>query len=307
MISNTDQQRIHNFLTWFNNNYLHLPVVLYDIGARYGIHYLYTELLKLKNFSVVGFEPDSEEAAKLNASDQSGITKTFPIALAESKGVRKIYITKHPGCSSLYPPNKDLIAEYSISDLFEVINTGSVETISIDEFADEYDVAKADFLKIDIQGAEYEVLKGGKSALNNNVLGIFLETHLREIYLGSPLFFDIHNLLTDFGFKLMYCEYNPNLGGEILELDVAYVKDIKYLHNEENVIKSALFCLMHKNFEFAASLVRKSCLTEAKKIEILEILGQPLHHPQFLVNPEDLYVKSNVELRKIKDDWWIVT
>lgn len=298
------QQRIHKVLAWLNEHYPNLPLVLYDIGARYGIHYLYTELLKLPNFSVVGFEPDQQEAAKLNDNNISGIKKTFPVALAESKGVRTIYITKHPGCSSLYPPNKDLLAEYSVSDLFEVTDTTSVDTISIDEFTEEFDVAKPDFLKIDIQGAEYEVLKGGQSTLSNNVLGVFLEAHLREMYIGSPLFFDIHTLLSKLDFKLIYCQYNPNYGGEIVELDVAYVRNIKSLDQEENLVKAVLFCLIHNNFDFAANLIRISALSTAKKIEILELIGQPLNSHIMLVNPEDLYINSKIELRKINEDWW---
>lgn len=298
------QEKIAKFLSFLNKEYPNTSIVMYDVGARYGIHYLYTELLKYKNFSVIGFEPDEEEASKLNENNISGIRQTFPVALAESEGTRTIYITKHPGCTSLYPPNTKLVSNYLISDLFEIVDTASVNTISLDAFIDKFEVAKPDYLKLDIQGAEYEVLKGGTKALTNNVLGIFLETHLQEIYIGSPLFFDIHTLLTNLGFKLIYCQYNPNYGGEIIEFDVAYVKNSQSLKNEEDIIKAAMFCLIHGNYEFAASIVRGADIDETQKLTILEILNLPLHPQRMLVNSEDLYVNSKVELRKIQEDWW---
>ena len=61
-----------------------------------------------------------------------------------------------------------------------------------------------------------------------NVVGIFLETQLRELYLGAPLFPEIHSLLTNQGFRLIFCEYNADLGGEIVEFDVAYVRKLIY-------------------------------------------------------------------------------
>ena len=303
MSTNISESITSKFVAWLNKHYPHLAVVMYDIGARYGIHYLYLELLNLKKFSVVGFEPDPEEVTKLVQAKNSGIKKIFPLALAESKGMRKIYITKHPGCSSLYPPNQKLLSQYLSSDFFELIDTKLIETISLDEFIEQFDVVPPDFLKIDIQGAEYEVLQGGKLTLNN-VVGIFLETQLRELYLGAPLFPEIHSLLTNQGFRLIFCEYNADLGGEIVEFDVAYIRDLTKSHQEENLLKAILFCLVHKNLDFAANLVRMSHLSSSKKLKIMEILSQPLNPTKMVVNPDNPYISSKIELRKIHEDWW---
>ncbi len=129
MSSDNSKQSLRKIITWLNEQHPHLALVMYDIGARLGIHYLYTELLELQNFSVIGFEPDREEVTKLNNSEYSGIKKTFPFAIAESQASRTIFITKYPGCSSLYPPNKDLLSQYLVSDFFEVVKTETIETI----------------------------------------------------------------------------------------------------------------------------------------------------------------------------------
>lgn len=302
MSTQIHKQAIKNIVNWLNEQFPLLAVVMYDIGARYGIHYHYRELLKLKNFSVVGFEPDEQEVAKLKESSQSGIQKIFPVALAESKGVRTIFLTKDPSCSSFYPPAKDVLEEYPPSDFFELVESKSIDTISLDEFTENFDVAQPDFLKMDIQGAEYEVLKGGQLTLGN-VVGIFLETHLKELYVGEPLFPESHGMLTKLGFRLIGCEYDADFAGEIIELDLAYVRDINHLETEEKVVKAVLFCLVHKNGDFAAHLIRSSSLPSEKKVQILNLLSQPINSTKMLVKPERAYRKNRVELGKIQEDW----
>lgn len=299
----TQNQAIHSLVTWLNEQYPDLVLVMYDIGARYGIHYDYRELLKLKHFRVVGFEPDTQEVAQIKESSSSGINQIWPLALAESKAIRTIFITKYPACSSLYPPNQKVLEEYPPSDFFEVIDTKQIETISLDEFTEKFDVAKPDFIKMDIQGAEYEVIKGGQSTLGN-VVGIFLETHLKELYIGEPIFADIHGMLTELGFRLIFCEQCAEFAGEIVELDLAYVRDIAKLETEEKVAKAVLFCLIHKNLKFAAHLVRRSSLSEEKKIQILKVLSQPLTEQKMLVDNESMYVKNRVAIGKIKENWF---
>ncbi len=45
MSTNISESTTSKFVAWLNKHYPHLAVVMYDIGARYGIHYLYLELL----------------------------------------------------------------------------------------------------------------------------------------------------------------------------------------------------------------------------------------------------------------------
>ena len=101
MSSNNSKQSLRKIITWLNEQHPHLAVVTYDIGARLGIHYLYTELLDLQNFNVIGFEPDQKEVVNLNNNEESGMKKTFPFTIAASQASRTMFITKYPGCSSL--------------------------------------------------------------------------------------------------------------------------------------------------------------------------------------------------------------
>lgn len=304
MNNNFSEKYFHKYITWLDKKYPELPITMYDIGVRYGIHYLYTDLLNLNHFKVVGFEVDNEEVENLKNSNKSGVKEIWPYAIAKSKGQRKIYITKHPGCSSFYPPNEVLLSQYSSFDFFKISETKIVETISLDDFIVEQKAILPDYLKIDVQGAEYEVLEGGNLALNN-VIGIFLETQLREIYLGAPLFPEIHSLLSNLGFRLIFCEYNADLGGELVEFDVAYVKDISLVNSKEELVKLVLFCCVHKNIDFAINAIRNSSLLVSEKEDMLSLFSQSLQQQEMLVTADSPYISSNLQLKKINEDWWI--
>ncbi|WP_299413116.1 FkbM family methyltransferase [Acaryochloris sp. IP29b_bin.148] len=299
-----EQKYTHELIQWLNRNYPHLPLTMFDIGVRYGVHYLYQDLLKLHHFKVVGFEADHQEAENLRSNSKSGVTEVWPYAIAKTTGPREIYITKHPGCSSFYPPNQDLLSQYLSFDFFKITDKKIVEAISIDDFITRHKTCPPDFLKIDIQGAEYEALEGGKTALNR-VIGIFLETQLREIYTGAPLFPDIHSLLNTLGFRLIFCEYNADLGGELVEFDVAYVRDVQSICSKEELLKLILFCCVHKNLDFAVNSVRNSALTDSEKQDILSLFSQPLQAQEMRVTADSPYISSNIELRKIHEDWWM--
>ncbi|MDJ0706963.1 MAG: hypothetical protein QNJ46_27120, partial [Leptolyngbyaceae cyanobacterium MO_188.B28] len=76
------------------------------------------------------------------------------------------------------------------------------------------------------------------------------------------------------------------------------------LSTQEDVIKSVLFCSIHKNIEFAANLIRRSSLSTDEKKEMLSILERPLDSPKMLVDPKSPYIRNNIELRQINEAWW---
>jgi FkbM family methyltransferase len=271
---------LKTLLGWLSQRFPELSVTLYDIGARHGVHYHYRDLLQLSQFKVVGFEPDAQEADRLQTT-QSDFQRIYPFAIGKTKETRTIYITRHPGCSSLFPPNQALLAEYPPIAMFEVVNRAEVPTISLDEFVQTHQPPLPDFLKIDTQGAEGDILAGAATVLEG-VVGVFLEAHLREMYLGTALFPEIHQLLKDAGFRLVFCQNNPNYAGEILELDVAYVRDVTSLPTLEKLLSAVLFCVVHNNLEFAGHLVRRSTLLAAAKTELLALLGQPTSPPAWI-------------------------
>ncbi len=103
----------------------------------------------------------------------------------------KLYLTVERGCSSLYKPNLEFIRTFSGTQGFEIDKTISVNAISLDELIKKERLENIDFIKIDVQGAELDVLKGGEKFLSENILGMELEVEFQQQYLEQPLFSEV--------------------------------------------------------------------------------------------------------------------
>jgi len=175
-----------------------LPTLtILDVGAAAlaGHAVAYQELLTLGVGRVIGFEPDEAACARLNASARPG-DRYLPFAIGDgSAGVFRS--CANPFTSSLLEPNAPLL------DLFQTLPTAcavhgrtALQTHRLDDLPE---VAEADFLKMDVQGAEYHVLQGAQRLLERLVV-IQTEVEFVPLYRDQPLFADIDRSLRAAGF-----------------------------------------------------------------------------------------------------------
>ncbi len=100
----------------------------------------------------------------------------------------------------------------------------SVSMIRLDKYIDDNNIKKVDFIKIDTQGHEIEVLCG----LNNNLKNVHIilaELNFYDLYEKSFSFYDLESILHPMGFKLYdisYISKNP-MNGRTDWVDVIYV------------------------------------------------------------------------------------
>ncbi|WP_414526834.1 FkbM family methyltransferase [Nodularia chucula] len=159
------------------------------------------------NLTIYGFDADADacEAAEADLETR-GINwteKHIPLALGKSIEERTLYVTKHPMCSSLYAPNEAFTNRFaSLPEFCNLDFTLQMETTTLDSFCDAEKINTIDFLQIDVQGAELEVLKGASKILSRGVLGIETEVEFSPIYLNQPLFADIDSHLRANDFTL---------------------------------------------------------------------------------------------------------
>src|SRR5262249_37535612 len=137
--------------------------------------------------------------------------------LGRTEETRPLYETMHPMCTSLYRPNEALLDCYNNLEVAKLKSIGSVDTVSLDRFTRDRDMASGDFIKIDIQGAELEVFQGGNETLRN-VLGIVTEVEFVPVYLDQPLFGDVSHFLSQHG--LMFHKF-IDLAGRTLRPTIA--------------------------------------------------------------------------------------
>jgi len=79
----------------------------------------------------------------------------------------------------------------------------TLPTLPLDDAAAKFGLTDASYLKLDIQGAELEVLQSGPRLLAESVMALRVETEFLPIYKGQPLQKDIDGCLRAHGFMPM--------------------------------------------------------------------------------------------------------
>lgn len=169
-----------------------------DVGARWGLEPGMDALLGLSDRWIVGVDPDPDAAAGLRSSGQ--FDEVLEVALADAVGTHPLYLTRHPGCSSLRRPLPvTTMGDLRCADWFEVVDEIQVEVTTLD-------VAAAgttfDLVKLDAQGADLDVLRGGEAALAG-ALGLFVEVQFEAFYEDQALFGEVQDWAAERGFLLV--------------------------------------------------------------------------------------------------------
>jgi FkbM family methyltransferase len=188
---------------------LSAPIVVLDIGARNAFVDTRWTSLPPNMVRLHGFEPDSQECSALNQkAEAEGLDFNFhPIALAEHTGLVDFYRYAAEAANSFYPANSRLVErfcygrELTLASQFELIEKRAIKAKSIADWAREAGVADIDFCKLNIQGAELDVLRGAGPLLGS-VLGIVAEQTFNATYIGAPLFGEVYEFIRGAGFSM---------------------------------------------------------------------------------------------------------
>lgn len=171
-------------------------IKIVDIGANPidGIP-PYLDLLRAGDADVVGFEPNREALAKLNA--RKGPYETYlPYAVGDG-AKHTLHYCAAPGMTSLLEPNPNLLNLFhGFPQWSKVVATEEIDTFRLDDIAE---TANVDLLKMDIQGAELMVLHNAKERLDS-ALVIQTEVEFLPMYVGQPLFTDLDLFLRERNF-----------------------------------------------------------------------------------------------------------
>ncbi len=106
-------------------------------------------------------------------------------------------------CSSLYPSNEPYLARFG--GLPESVNldfTLEIETTTLDAFCQREGINEIDFLQVDVQGADLQVLEGASEILKRSILAVQVEVEFSHLYAKQPLFADVDTYLRDKDFTL---------------------------------------------------------------------------------------------------------
>jgi len=168
--------------------------LIFDVGANIGN---YSRLAKncYPNAKIYAFEPNPESFKVLNSNRIPDI-ESFELGFGKLPSVSRIYTNKKISNSEHASLLKDVFLElHKETDIISHV----VQISTIDSFCSSHSIDKINFLKIDTEGFEYEVLLGATQMIESgrveviqfefNEMNIISKVFLKDFYaLLSPRF-----------------------------------------------------------------------------------------------------------------------
>jgi FkbM family methyltransferase len=145
--------------------------VVYDLGANVGFYSLLASTLTGSEGRVFSFEPAPRNLYYLSKHvelNRISNCRIFDIAVSSRDGVAHFYLDPNPAEGRLIPGEQK--------------HTVQVKTVKLDTLVFSRGTAPPDLLKCDIEGGEYEALKGAEAILRQFAPVIFLATHGPEVH-----------------------------------------------------------------------------------------------------------------------------
>ena len=172
---------------------------LIDIGANDGAfgEFLAQFLMVKRAFF---FEPQAKLRPLIESRDLRGAqSKIFITALSDTSGTAEFFVnSNHPSSSLLN------VSEHSKREFPQT--AGETRTVvplqRLDDLLAGEDIVDDVFIKIDVQGVEDKVIRGGAKTFAR-ARWVMIEMSFVPFYEGQPLFEEVHQQLVDLGFRFV--------------------------------------------------------------------------------------------------------
>lgn len=143
---------------------------VFELGAHIGYISLYFSKLVGKNGKLYVFEPGANNLPYVRENISNSTFKNTTLvekAVSDSNGTATFYLENITGQSN------SLVKDYRVTKKIQTKsfvdlkkNEVQVETIRLDDFVQANHISRIDFIKIDIEGAEYMAIKGMTTILS---------------------------------------------------------------------------------------------------------------------------------------------
>ena len=151
---------------------------------------------------VYAFEPNLRAASRVMGRLPNYVV--LPIAVAARDGSAELQLNAYEQSSSLLPADAAGVKAWKSELEFKVVGSVTVPTMRLDTFMNGVGIASVDFLKVDAQGLDLEVVKSAGDRLQN-VAKVQLEatTASYRQYEGAPGRSEIVEFMQSKGFRLV--------------------------------------------------------------------------------------------------------
>ena len=179
-----------------------------DVGAHHG-----ESVQSLKDWNLVSarcfaFEPNRNNFKTLKSrvggiSDDAFSCELLEYGVGATSRVETFTETRASAVGGMLVPVDGLDARVPSGD-HQIVDEYEVKLVAIDDFIESRSVERIDFLKIDTEGYDLEVLKGASSALTKGLIKVILtEAFFVNYRQGQCFYWDIAKYLHDFGFSFV--------------------------------------------------------------------------------------------------------
>lgn len=144
----------------YNVSRIKAGMVIVDAGAHIGTFTILLSKIVGEKGKVIAIEPERNSFLQLTKNlEINRIKNVIPIniGLSDFNGYKDFFVDKESACSS-FISNPDQ----------QIVDKTNVKVKSLDSLLQEINIDKIDFLKIDTEGAELEILKGSQQTLIKN-------------------------------------------------------------------------------------------------------------------------------------------
>lgn len=182
-----------------------------DVGSFTGIEsVMFTD--RLPNVFIHAFEPNPESLINvLTCTRDVDRIKVHELAMSNFNGESTFFVTnQNIGASSLLEPS-------ILLKTGPVSNEIKVKVMTIESWANENSIDSVDFIWMDVQGSELNVLMGMGDLLKT-VKGIYVESAVIPYYHGGAHRDEVISYLSSFGLELIESEYHDAYEGDFLFL-----------------------------------------------------------------------------------------
>lgn len=237
----------------------------------------------------------------------------FPYCVGSENKKTKFNINYDPYSSSILQNNPKFGNYYSFKSTYDYILSDSFKAMEIIELDvktldsivdnDNINIPLPDFLSLDTEGTEYDILLGGQKTLNSSVLALIVEVSFQPLRTDQKLFGDICKLLADNNFEFVkffnFSEFSPYRspvglrggGGFQLLTDALFLRKCDSIDpNDENgqimLKKLAFFSILYNQIEYALL-----CLNRADDVI----------NKNSLNTPESVDLKYLTFIKELKD------
>lgn len=287
------------------------PFTVVDVGARGGVASYWSVFGD--HLRIIGFDLDPDECARLNAIDPR--TQYLPYALDRQSHRRTVYVANYSASSSFYRTDPAYFDRYTAGQNAAVMSEPMLDTTTLSAALATIGLHSADFIKVDAEGAELEILQGAQDLLPG-LQGILSEMRFTKKMCGCPEYWEVEKYLREQSFELydldvyrlskkalpypyLYSNYfddgrpaaGPSTQGQVLWADALYMRDlVGTAPSERNLIVAACLFEIFGLSDCAAELIlahRDTFGALVPSDELLNLLvpeakGQRLTYRQYM-------------------------